>query len=53
MALEFPVGRNFCENFVLDNKNFQSGKNFEVENFKLLTMIFSENFLSVENDHFF
>jgi hypothetical protein len=31
MALD--VGRNFCENFVLDNKNFQSGKNFEVENF--------------------
>jgi hypothetical protein len=28
--------------------NFPSEKNFEVESFQLLTMIFSENFLSVE-----
>jgi hypothetical protein len=39
------------ENFVkcdLVDTNFPSEKNFEVENFQLLTMIFSENFLSVE-----
>jgi hypothetical protein len=29
-------------------KKFPSEKNFEVENFQLLTMIFSQNFLSVE-----
>jgi hypothetical protein len=28
---------------------FRRKKNFEVENFPLLTMIFSENFLSMEN----
>ena len=38
----------------LTDTNFSLGKNFEVENFEvenfqLLTMIFSENFLSVEN----
>jgi hypothetical protein len=33
----------------LADTNFQSEKNFEVENFQLLTMIFSENVLSVEN----
>jgi hypothetical protein len=33
----------------LADTNFPSEKNFEVENFRLLTMIFSENFLSVEN----
>ena len=32
----------------LADTNFPSEKNFEVENFQLLTMIFSENFLSVE-----
>jgi hypothetical protein len=32
----------------LVDTNFPSEKNFEVENFQLLTMIFSENFLSVE-----
>ena len=32
----------------LADTNFPSEKNFEDENFQLLTMIFSENFLSVE-----
>jgi hypothetical protein len=32
----------------LADTNFPSENNFEVENFQLLTMIFSENFLSVE-----
>jgi hypothetical protein len=32
----------------LADTNFPSEKHFEVENFQLLTMIFSENFLSVE-----
>jgi hypothetical protein len=32
----------------LADTNFPSEKNFEVENFQLLTMMFSENFLSVE-----
>jgi hypothetical protein len=32
----------------LADTNFPSEKNFEVENFQLLIMIFSENFLSVE-----
>ena len=32
----------------LADTNFPSEKNFEVENFQLLTMIFSENFLSME-----
>ena len=32
----------------LADTNFPSEENFEVENFQLLTMIFSENFLSVE-----
>ena len=32
----------------LADTNFPPEKNFEVENFQLLTMIFSENFLSVE-----
>jgi hypothetical protein len=32
----------------LADTNFPWEKNFEVENFQLLTMIFSENFLSVE-----
>jgi hypothetical protein len=33
----------------LADTNFPSEKNFEVENFQLLTMIFWENFLSMEN----
>jgi hypothetical protein len=33
---------------VIGRHKFSVGKNFEVENFQLLTMIFSENFLSVE-----
>jgi hypothetical protein len=32
----------------LADTNFPSEKNWEVENFQLLTMIFSENFLSLE-----
>jgi hypothetical protein len=32
----------------LADTNFPWEKNFEVENFQLLTMIFSEHFLSVE-----
>jgi hypothetical protein len=32
----------------LAETNLTSEKNLEVENFQLLTMIFSENFLSVE-----
>ena len=48
----FPLGtfsaeRTFCKMLLADT-NFPSEKNFEVENFQLLTMIFSENFLSVE-----
>jgi hypothetical protein len=31
-----------------DTTDFPSEKNFEVENFQLLTMIFSQHFLSVE-----
>jgi hypothetical protein len=33
---------------VIDRHKFSVGKNFEVENFQLLTMMFSENFLSAE-----
>jgi hypothetical protein len=33
---------------VFGRHKFSVGKNFEVENFQLLTMTFSENFLSVE-----
>jgi hypothetical protein len=32
----------------LADTNYPWEKNFEIENFQLLTMIFSENFLSVE-----
>jgi hypothetical protein len=44
---KFSAGREFCK-ILLACTNFRSEKNFEVENFQLLTMIFSENFLSVE-----
>jgi hypothetical protein len=33
---------------LIGRHKFSVGKNFEVENFQLLTMTFSENFLSVE-----
>ena len=33
---------------MIGRHKFSVGKNFEVENFQLLTIIFSENFLSVE-----
>jgi hypothetical protein len=38
---KFSTERKFCEMWLADT-------NFEVENFQLLTMLFSENFLSVE-----
>jgi hypothetical protein len=44
---KFSAERKFCKMWLADT-NFPSEKNFEVENFQLLTMIFSENFLSVE-----
>jgi hypothetical protein len=42
---QFHLGKFSAER---PNTNFPSGKNFEVENFQLLTMLFSENVLSVE-----
>jgi hypothetical protein len=36
---------------IVADTNFPSEKNFEVENFQLLTMIFSENFLSVQGKY--
>ena len=44
---KFSAERKFCKMWLADT-NFPVGKNFEVENFQLLTMIFSENFSSVE-----
>jgi hypothetical protein len=43
---KFSAERKFCKRWLADT-NFPSEKNFEVENFQLLT-IFLENFLSVE-----
>ena len=43
----FPQKENFVK-FDWPTQIFRRKKNFEVENFQLLTMIFSENFLSVE-----
>ena len=43
----FPQKENFVKCDLADT-NFPSEENFEVENFQLLTMIFSQNFLSVE-----
>ena len=45
---KFSAERKFCK-MLLADANFPSGKNFEIENFQLLTMIFSEDFVSVEN----
>jgi hypothetical protein len=44
---KFSAERKFCKMWLADT-NFPSEKYFEVEKFQLLTMIFSENFLSVE-----
>ena len=44
---KFSAERKFCKMWLADT-NFPSEKNFEVENFQLLTMIFSENSLSLE-----
>jgi hypothetical protein len=49
---KFPLRKistegKFCKMW-LANTDFPSEKNFEVENFELLTMIFAENILSVE-----
>jgi hypothetical protein len=41
---KFSAERKFCKMWLADT-NFPSEKNFEVENFLLLTMTFSENFL--------
>ena len=38
----FPQKENFVK------RDFPSENNYEVENFQLLTVMFSENFLSVE-----
>ena len=42
---KFSAERQFYKTCLADT-NFPSEKHFEVENFQLLTMIFSENFLS-------
>ena len=44
---KFSTERTFCKVWLADT-NFLSEKNFEVENFQLLTMTFSENFLTAE-----
>jgi hypothetical protein len=44
---KFSAERKFCK-IRLADKKFPSEKYFEVVKFQLLTMIFSENFLSVE-----
>jgi hypothetical protein len=46
---KFSAERKFCTIWLADT-NFPSEKNFEVEKVQLLTMTFSENFLSVEMD---
>jgi hypothetical protein len=43
----FPQNENFVKS-VIARQTFLSGKKFEVVNFQLLTMIFSENFLFLE-----
>jgi hypothetical protein len=45
---KFSAERNFFCKMWLADTNFPSEKTFEVENFQHLTMISSENFLSVE-----
>jgi hypothetical protein len=44
---KFSTERKFCRMWLADT-NFPWETKFDVENFQLLTMIFSENFLSVE-----
>jgi hypothetical protein len=48
-AVNSPQKEKFVKSDWPTCTNFASEKNFEVENFQLLTMIFSENFLSAEN----
>ena len=43
------IQENFSRKEYLADTNFRWEKIFQLENFQLLTMIFSENFLSVEN----